>query len=349
MAQKYGLGRGLSSLIPQKPKTTSSEPPQENTQKKTVSTEDNFNYFGVIKTASSPGFFSVADALNEKTGKTEKTEKTEKPEKIEKVEKKEESNYGLNTVLEIKISEIFPNPHQPRLKFDEDKLKELSESIKIHGVIQPIVVSKNEKGYELIAGERRFQAAQLAGLSTIPAIVREVTEQEKLELAIIENVQRHDLNPIEEAKSFKKLTDEFDLTQEEISEKLGKSRSAVANKIRLLSLPVEIQKSLIEGKITEGHAKLLLAIPNPEKQRAFYDLIIKNSLTVRQTEEKVKEVSVRTHKRSVTVDPEMKSIEDELAGVLGTKVKLSKSGSGGKIVIEYYSKEELNNILGKIK
>lgn len=331
MAQKYGLGRGLSSLIPQKPKTTAVSDEKTTEEKKINTPEEGFNYFGVVKSASAPGFSSVAEALNQKNNK------------------KEETKAGIRVVLEIKISDIFPNPHQPRINFDEEKLKELCESIKSHGVIQPIAVSKNEKGYELIAGERRFQAAKLAGLLTIPAIVREVTEQEKLELAIIENIQRQDLNPIEEAKSFKKLTEEYGLTQEEISFKLGKSRSAVANKIRLLSLPVEIQKSLIERKITEGHAKLLLAIPNPEKQRAFYDLILKNSLTVRQTEEKVKEVSVKTHKRNVAIDPEIKQVEDELSGILGTKVKLSKSGSGGKIIVEYYSQEELNNILSKIK
>jgi ParB family transcriptional regulator, chromosome partitioning protein len=326
MAQNYGLGRGLSSLIPQKRKISD----ETDTKIKTTGEDEEINYFGAVKKASSPDFSSVASILAEKN-------------------EKKELGTTLNSVVGIKISDIFPNPHQPRLKFDEEKLKELSESIRAHGVIQPIVVSKNEKSYELIAGERRFQAAKIAGLATIPAIIREVTEQEKLELAIIENIQRQDLNPIEEAKSFQKLSMEFDLNQEEIAEKLGKSRSAVANKIRLLNLPVEIQKSLIEGRITEGHAKLLLAIPNPEKQRAFFDLILKNSLTVRQTESKVKEISVKTHKRNLAVDPETKQIEEDLSGVLGTKVKLAKSGSGGKIIVEFYSQEELNNILSKIK
>jgi ParB family chromosome partitioning protein len=174
-------------------------------------------------------------------------------------------------------------------------------------------------------------------------------DQQKLELAIVENIQRQDLNLIEEAKSYLRLTNEFGLTQDEVARKLGKSRSAVANKIRLLNLPVEIQKALNEGKISEGHAKLLLAIPNPERQRAFYELIIKNSLTVRQTEDKTKEVSVQNHKRKINIDPEIKNLEDELVGVFGTKVKIKKSGKGGQIVIEYYSKEELNNILKKIK
>lgn len=247
------------------------------------------------------------------------------------------------------LSEIVPNPDQPRFHFDEEKLKELSASIKNHGIIQPIVVSKKGEKFEIIAGERRFQAAKLAGLSAVPVIVRDVTEQEKLELAIVENIQRHDLNPIEEAKSYQRLSDEFDLTQEEAAAKLGKSRSAVANKLRLLTLPVEIQKALMEGKITEGHAKAILAISNSEKQRALFEIILKSGLTVRQTESKTREISVHPHKRTVNTDPETKALEDKLSEKLSTKVKISKSGSGGKIVVEYYSQEELNNILSRIQ
>ncbi len=300
MVQNYGLGRGLSSLIPQK-------------SKKIDKPAEDFNYFGA---SGKP----ISNVSQEKGG-----------------------------IEEIEISKIVPNPYQPRTVFDETKLSELADSIKEHGIIQPIVVSKSGGQYQIIAGERRFQAAKLAGLSVVPVIFRETNDQQKLELAIIENIQRQDLNPIEEAKSYLKLTNEFSLTQEEVAKKLGKNRSSVANKVRLLNLPIEIQKALIEGKITEGHCKLLLAIPNPEKQRAFYELIIKNGLTVRQTEDKTKEVTVHSHKRNIVVDSETKSLEDELIGILGTKVKIKKSGGGGQIVIEYYSKEELNNILGKIK
>ncbi|PIP28363.1 MAG: chromosome partitioning protein ParB [Candidatus Moranbacteria bacterium CG23_combo_of_CG06-09_8_20_14_all_35_22] len=300
MAQNYGLGRGLSSLIPQK-------------NKKIDKPAEDFNYFGA---SGKP----IANVLEEKNG-----------------------------ISEIEISKIIPNPYQPRTVFDETKLSELADSIKEHGIIQPIVVSKSGGQYQIIAGERRFQAAKIAGLSNVPVIIRKTDDQQKLELAIVENVQRQDLNLIEEAKSYLKLTNEFGLTQEEIAKKLGKNRSSVANKVRLLNLPIEIQKALIEGKLTEGHAKLLLAIPNPERQKAFYEMIIKNALTVRQTEDKTKEISVKTHKRNIAIDPEIKSLEDELIGILGTKVKIKKSGGGGQIVIEYYSKEELNNILGKIK
>lgn len=255
---------------------------------------------------------------------------------------------SLKHVREVEVSRIIPNPHQPRLSFDEEKLRELSESIKQYGILQPLVVTKNQDGYEIIAGERRFQAAKLAGLEKVPVIVREASEQQKLELAIIENIHRHDLNPIEEAKSYIKLSEEFELSQEEVAGKVGKSRSAVANKLRLLNLPVEIQRALAEGKITEGHAKAILAANDPEKQRAFFEMILKNDWTVRQTENKAKEVSVRSHVRSVTDNPELKSIEDALAGALGTKIKLSRTGEGGRIVIEYYSREELENIVNKI-
>ena len=306
MAQNYGLGRGLSSLIPQKAKKIS-EP------------EADFNYFG-----------SQGNAVGDRIAPV--------------------ASPKLLDDREIEISRIVPNPHQPRFHFDEIKLQELSDSIKEHGIIQPIVVSRNaDGGFEIIAGERRFQAAKLAGLLKVPVIIREVTEQQKLELAIIENIQRHDLNPIEEAKSYQKLIDEFDLSQDEAAKKLGKSRSTVANKLRILSLPVEIQKALMEEKITEGHAKAILAISEPEKQKALFELILKSGLTVRQTENKTKEVSVRTHNRNVNIDPETKAVEDDLSQTLNTKVKLQKSGAGGKIVIEFYSEEELGNILEKIK
>lgn len=301
MAHNYGLGRGLSSLIPQK-----------QNKDKIAGPKEDYNYFG--------------SSISPKTGNPGKSK----------------------DVQEVGINLISPNPHQPRILFDEMKLKELAASIKEHGVIQPLIVTKRGDQFEIITGERRLQASKIAGLKSVPVIVREASEQQKLELAVIENIQRHDLNPIEEAKSYKSLVDNFDLGQEEVALRVGKRRSTVANKIRLLALPIEIQKSIIEGKITEGHAKAILAIDNPEKQRALYELILRNNLTVRQVEDKTKEISVRTHKRNIAVDPEIKQIEDEISQRLGTKVKVSKSGTGGRIIIEYYSKEELENIISKI-
>ena len=296
MAQQFGLGRGLSSLIPNK-------------QSKPATADE----FSKITSASA-----------------------------------DDSIRGDKFVIEVDVNQISANPHQPRMQFDDDKLENLAESIKVHGIIQPLVVSKNGNSYEIIAGERRFQAAKKIGMKKVPVIVREADELQKLELAIVENVQRHDLNPIEEGIAYQKLSDEFQMGQEEIAVKIGKSRSLVANKIRLLSLPIEIQKGLVENKITEGHAKAILSIENSEKQRVLYELILKNNLTVRQIEDKSREVSVRSHKRVVSVDPQIKQLENMLVEILGTKVKISKAGDGGKIVIEYYSKEDLESLLDKL-
>ncbi|MDD5084052.1 MAG: ParB/RepB/Spo0J family partition protein [Candidatus Moranbacteria bacterium] len=252
-------------------------------------------------------------------------------------------------VLEIAVEEIVPNPHQPRIYFSEEKLAELSESIKEHGILQPLIVTKNgEKQYELIAGERRFQAAKLAGIKSVPVIVREAKDQQKFELAIIENVQRHDLNPIEEAKAYRKLMDEFGLSQEAVAKKMGKSRSAVANISRLLQLPVEIQRALTEGRISEGHAKALLALDNPEKQRALFEMIIANGLTVREAEAKAREVSTHTPKRTLAADPVLREKEEHLAEIFGTKVRINKAGKGGKIVIEYYGEEDLTHLMDRL-
>ena len=302
MSQQFGLGRGLSSLIPNKQPDSATN--------------------------------------NSVQGRDEFVNRT--------VSASDESIRGDNFVIEVDVHQIVANPHQPRYQFDDEKLENLSQSIKMHGVIQPLIVSKNGNKYELIAGERRFQASKRAGLTKVPVIVRQATELQKLELAIIENVQRHDLNAIEEGKAYQKLADEYQFSQEEIASKMGKSRSLVANKMRLLTLPIEVQKGLIEQRITEGHAKAILSLDNPEKQRALYELILKSNLTVRQVEQKSKEVSVKSYNRSKNVDPEVKSLENTLVEALGTKVKVSKSGDGGKIVIEYYSQEDLDSLIQKI-
>lgn len=300
MSQQFGLGRGLSSLIPNK--QSDAQPTQ------------GADMAPIARTISA----------------------------------NDESIRGDNFVIEVDVNQIVANPQQPRHQFDDEKLESLAQSIKMHGIIQPLIVSKKGNLYELIAGERRFQASQRIGLKKVPVIIREASELQKLELAIIENIQRHDLNAIEEGKAYQKLADDFQFSQEEVALKMGKSRSLVANKMRLLSLPVEIQKGLIDGKITEGHAKAILSLDNPEKQRALYELILKGNLTVRQVEEKTKEVSVKSYNRSKNVDPETKKLEEELVGILGTKVRVNKSGDGGKIVIEYYSQEDLDSLLGKI-
>jgi ParB family chromosome partitioning protein len=320
MAQQYGLGRGLSSLIPPRKMT---EPPKGSP-------------FSYPEKTGEEVSVSPSDDVTIPSGS--------------KVILPKDAGEIMSGALQIPVESIVPNPHQPRLQFDDAKLQELASSIKEHGILQPITVTRLPDGnFELIAGERRFQAGKLAGLTTIPALVREAGEREKLELAIIENTQRHDLNPIEEAKAYLRLTDEFGLSQETVSQKMGKSRSAVANTLRLLSLPIEIQRAIAEGKISEGHAKALLSIENSEKQRALFELIVKGGMTVRETEAKVREISVRPHIRSNrNADPELVAQEDVLSERLKTKVKIVPVGKGGRVVIDFYSKEELESFIGRV-
>ncbi len=253
-----------------------------------------------------------------------------------------------NEVIKIPVDSVVPNPNQPRYFFDGENLDQLAASIREHGVVQPIIVTRLADGrFELIAGERRLRASKLIGATEIPAIVREADAQQKLELAIIENIQRHDLNAIEEAKAYKRLSEEFGLKQEEIAQKMGKGRAAVANTMRLLDLPVEIQRGVIEGKITEGHARAILGLDNPEKQRALYELILKDKLTVRDAENKVREITVPSHKRKLgapTSDPMLQDLENSLQQKLGTKIQIRKKGAVGKIMIDFFSEEEFEKL-----
>ncbi|PIZ00578.1 chromosome partitioning protein ParB [bacterium (Candidatus Howlettbacteria) CG_4_10_14_0_8_um_filter_40_9] len=258
---------------------------------------------------------------------------------------KDEPRVADGPTNELKISLIVPNPHQPRCNFDEEMLKELADSIREHGVIQPLIVSKEGKEFILIAGERRLRAAKLAGLESVPVILRSTKEQQKVELALIENLQREDLNVLEEASSYKKLIDDFSLTQEDVSKRVGKSRSAVANALRLLSLPVEVKRGLREGLITEGHARVILSLPTLEQQISFYNQIISGKLNVRQAEAKIKS-GISIEKRELSI--ELRDIQEGLTKTLGSKVTIQKKGNGGKIIIEYYSDEELEEIVKKI-
>jgi len=255
-------------------------------------------------------------------------------------------------ILEVAVSEIAANSHQPRMHFDESKLAELAESIKTHGIIQPLVGIKKGGKYELIAGERRLRAARMAGLDKVPVVVREAPEKEKFELAILENVQRHDLSPMEEARAYRRLMDEFGLSQEDVALRIGKSRSAVANAVRFLDLPLEVQRGLEEGAIAPGHAKVILSLDNPEKQRALYDLILREHLTVRQAEDRAGAAGSAERIRTSTrkSDPQLKASEDELSEALGTKVRVSKMGEkGAKVAIDFYSKQELIAFLNKMR
>lgn len=252
-------------------------------------------------------------------------------------------------VFEVDIDKISENPMQPRKDFSHSELESLINSIKEHGILQPLILNKiNDNKYELIAGERRLRAAKMAGFKKVPAVLRSAGEMEKLELALIENIQRQDLNPIERAEAYKKLIDEFDLTQESAAKRLGKSRSVVANAVRLLNLSAEIKKAIVDGKITEGHARLISSLERPKEQSKLFKKILKSNFSVRQTEDQVKNISVKGHTRKIKSDPYITSKEKELRDILGTKVKINKKGVRGQIVIDFYSEEELSEILKKI-
>ena len=252
-------------------------------------------------------------------------------------------------VWQIPLSEIVPNAHQPRHEFDHGKLEDLVSSIKKHGILQPLVVTEKEDGgYELIAGERRLRASEIAGLATVPALVRSATEQEKLELALIENIQRQDLNPIEEAFAYARLIEEFNLTQEEVSSQVGKSRSAVANTVRLLDLPNEIQKALIEGIISAGKARALLSLKNEKEQLEVFKSMAGQGMSVRDVERVVESKGPTSRKGSVRRDPNIRAQEELLEERLGTRVRIAGRGEHGTISIEYNSKGELKRLIGEL-
>lgn len=301
---KYGLGRGLGSLIPKKETT------KINYEDEEMKIHSNFSVSQV----------SAREVVND-----------------------------------IDVSCIEANPYQPRTDFDEDKLQELVESVKEQGIIQPLIVTKldetNSEGkqlYQLVAGERRLKAAKMLSMFKVPAIIREISDIRKLELALIENIQRANLNFLEEAESYERLMSEFNLTQEEIAKKVGKSRSSIANILRLNKLPADIKKMLKDDRITFGHAKLILSLENPDKQRKLLKKILDDELSVSLTSNEAKKITVKTHTRTIAKDPNIASLEDRLQKHLNTKVKISDKKGKGNILIEYYSKEDLTSVLAKI-
>ncbi len=249
-------------------------------------------------------------------------------------------------IVELRINEIEPNAGQPRKYFNDEKLAQLSESIKQHGIIQPIIVRKDESRYSIIAGERRWRAAKLAGLSKVPVLVKEFTNKQVMEVALIENLQREDLNPIEEADAFLHLMNEFDMTQEQIAETIGRSRPAIANSLRLLGLSDEVKKYVVSGDLSSGHARTLVIVQEPEVQLKAAEYIIENKLSVRETEAYIKKLfQNKTVKKKAIDNPDFKVVEEKLKNILGTKVKLQANNNRGKITIEYYSNDELDRLL----
>ena len=254
----------------------------------------------------------------------------------------------LSSTKDLLVTEISPNRMQPRSFFDDEKLEELVASIKEHGILQPVVVKKADSGYELIVGERRWRAFKKLGLKKIPAVIREVNNEQSLEIAIIENIHRQDLNPIEEAEAYARLTKEFALTQEMVADKVGKSRAAVANTIRLLNLSGSLKKELVSGKISMGHARVLLGLENPKKMECLRKEILKEGLTVRQTENRAKKLKDDSAGKSVVLPAQknifIKDLEQDLARRLGTKVDICPNKNGGKVSITYYSDDDLERI-----
>lgn len=257
-----------------------------------------------------------------------------------------------NGISYIDINDIKPNLSQPRKNFDEEKLRELASSIEEHGLIQPVVLRKAKVGYEIVAGERRWRAARLIGIKELPCIVKDLTDEENMLLAIIENMQREDLNPIEEAEGISQMMDTYGLTQEEVSKSLGKSRPYITNSLRLLKLNTGVKGYVSDGTLSAGHARALAAISDEEKQRELAEIAVREGLSVRQIEKLArenKETRGRKGTRSKSKSPDVMRVEEDLKEILGTKVNLSQRGKKGKIEIEFYSREDLDRLIELLK
>ena len=372
MARKHGgLGRGLDALIPMREEVEKAMKSAESDSVEILFADDEED--------SESSYPTIVSEVKEKEDVSRKTEENvsretleerkepeiidQSPEEDKKEEKKKEekSSDRLKNAVIVRISEVEPNREQPRKKFDDEKLEELSESIKTYGLLQPILVQKRDGYYEIIAGERRWRAALKAGLKEIPVIVRDYTAKEILELSLVENIQRENLNPIEESRAYKRLMDEFGLSQEEVAQRVSKSRSAVANSLRLLKLEENVQKMVIEGQITMGHARALLPLEIPEEQLKMAQEIVEKQLSVRETEKKVKEILSSGKKPEVEVtktqqqeeDPSIaviyKQIEERLQQTLHTKVSIQRKRNGhGKLLIDFYNSDDLEKIIDKL-
>lgn len=307
MTEASPLGRGLGSLIPQKPSAARVAP--------------------TVPLAPPPRqpLTPVTPAVQEKN-----------------------EPLGHRRLYDIPVEMIDPNPHQPRHTIGGEALDDLISSIRQHGILQPLLVTKRGERYQIIAGERRFRAAQKLGLPSVPSIVRDARELEQLEMAIVENVQRQDLNPIEEALGYQQLSEEFGLTQEEISRKVGKSRATVANGLRLLSLPPDMQQALRQGAITTSHAKILLTAVTPAEREKLFRQILEQKLPVRAAARLGQQTTVRRYTRR-KVDPLVQAKEDNLRAHFGTKVNITKRENRGSISIEFYSDEEFNQLTNRLQ
>lgn len=300
--------------------------------------------------------------MSDSTDRPERADRTERADRSERADRASGLGRGLGALIpqrgnvhasavEILISRISPNPYQPRKRFSQDDLASLRASIATHGVLQPILVSETATGYQLVAGERRLRAAQAAGLDRIPAVIRQLVDRDQLELALVENLQRADLDPLETADAYRQLMNRFGLSQDDVATRVGRARSTVANTLRLLDLAPDVQSAVADGRLTEGHGRALGGLPT-ELQARVLDSVIGQELSVRQTEELVRRL--REPKPSPEAaparqtDPDLERVEEDLRRALGTKVSLAKSRRGGRIVIEYYSDEELGRLYERL-
>ncbi len=283
----------------------------------------------------------------DKTVEKQEPPKTSEPASV-KPEKADDT--ADNGIAYIDINDIRPNSNQPRKVFDEEKLEELAASIEEHGLIQPVVLRKSENGYEIVAGERRWRAARKTGIRKLPCIIRELTDEENMLLAIIENMQREDLNPIEEAEGISQMIDTYGLTQEQVSKSVGKSRPYITNCLRLLKLIPEVRELVADGSISIGHAKALVSVSDEERQLSIAKKVVREGLSVRQTEKLAKDDGKPAKRASrKTKDADVRRVEEDLKEVLGTKVTLNQKGKKGKIEIEFYSKDELERLIDMLR
>ena len=378
MARRHGgLGRGLDALIPMREevekamKSVESEGVEilfadDEEEEPKVSSPERVQAEKSVEEAPLK-IDSVIEKKEENVSREtfEETDKVEvekkEPEKPVKSVKDEKASDDLKYAVTVRISEVEPNREQPRKNFDDEKLEELAESIKMFGLRQPIRVQKRDDHYEIIAGERRWRAALKAGLKEIPVIIRDYTEKEILELSLIENLQRENLNPIEEAQAYKRLMDEFGMGQADVAQRVSKSRSAVANSLRLLKLEENVQKMVIDGQLSMGHARALLPLEIPEEQLSVAQEIVEKQLSVRETEKKVKEIlntgntseTTRTKTGEQEEDPSIaiiyKQIEERLQQNLHTKVSIQRKRNGhGKLLIDFYNSDDLEKIIDRL-
>jgi ParB family chromosome partitioning protein len=272
------------------------------------------------------------------------------PKETEVIKNREDGD-EKDTVRYIKIHDIMPNANQPRKTFNEEKIEELAASIREHGIIQPIVVRKKSRGYEIVAGERRWRAAIKAELSQVPCLIRNLDDEQNMLIAIIENMQREDLNPIEEAEGLRQMTETFGMTQEQVSRSVGKSRPYITNSMRLLKLPEYIRESIADGRISAGHGRTLIAASDEDMRKSIWEKMIKEGLSVREAE-KLAAGSPGAKKRkpaSKRKNPDVARVEEDLKDIFGTKVSINAAGKKGKIEIEYYSGDELNRLIELLK